>query len=961
MKTTPAFRRTPLCHCILAALGALASVTPSWAQAPAQDAGPAVQRVEITGSSIKRVDAETALPVQTVTREQIQTMGVTNTEQLLQNISANSTAGGVTSQQNAGQSTYGEATASLRGLGSQRTLVLVNGRRIANYATDGTSVDINSIPLSAIERVEVLKDGASGVYGSDAVAGVINFILRKDFQGVEMTAYYGKPTTSGGGKSGKFGMVAGFGNIDTDHVAALFSLDVAHDASIQGYQRKYANHAWSDDGLFDISATATGAIRTFDPDILNSQNQGRALYADGSGIGNILGPTSSGSTANNCSANGMSFDVNLNTCRYNPSPLVPLTPDVTRINVAATLRGRINDDNEWFAELFGSNAKTIISEQSSPYSASFLATDPLFHKIGVNPVILINPSSPYYPTAYINAVNTVNAAYNAAHPTDPQKPIVNTATDPVSVSYRAVDGGGRLHTDQSTLYHLVTGLSGTLKGWDYEASYGRNESVVSETTQRGYQNQTQLVELLSGNDAFNPFAAHQSPALAAQIMATNYNGSIIKSSLTTDAIDLKVTHDLAKLPGGPLAFAAGVSLRKEAIDLRPSAAYQSGDVAGYGAAVLPFAASRNSHSIYGELDAPFLKMLEADLSVRNDHYPNASSTNPKLSLKFVPVPQVAFRGAIGTGFREPSLPELYTPLAPATTAIFKDPVTDTPGQFNQQVGGNPKLVPEKSKQFSLGTIVEPIKGLSASADYYHVRVDHAIIALDAQTVVNLAAAGNPVYVPLVSRDSSGNITNIIANNVNSGGVVTAGVDVDVKWNGFHTAAGQFGGELAGTWIQKYDLTTIDGTVQHSVGRTTDPTDSAVTAVTNGGMIFRWKHALTLNWRYGGYGLALTQNYQSSYRDAPPAIDDCDPTDYTAPDAPPAVCSTGRRISSFATYDLQGEFSGFKNLSLRLGLKNMFNRQPPTVTTNGTYFQTGYDPTYYDPHGRFVYGSATYKF
>jgi iron complex outermembrane recepter protein len=118
MKTTPAFRRTPLCHCILAALGALASVTPSWAQAPAQDAGPAVQRVEITGSSIKRVDAETALPVQTVTREQIQTMGVTNTEQLLQNISANSTAGGVTSQQNAGQSTYGEATASLRGLGS---------------------------------------------------------------------------------------------------------------------------------------------------------------------------------------------------------------------------------------------------------------------------------------------------------------------------------------------------------------------------------------------------------------------------------------------------------------------------------------------------------------------------------------------------------------------------------------------------------------------------------------------------------------------------------------------------------------------------------------------------------------------------------------------------------------------------------------------------------------------------
>ena len=287
-------------------------------------------------------------------------------EQLLQNISANSSAGGMTSAQNAGQSTYGEATASLRGLGSQRTLVLVNGRRIANYATDGTAVDINSIPLSAIDRVEILKDGASGVYGSDAVAGVINFILRRDFNGVEMTAYYGKPTTSGGGKSGKVGLVAGFGNFEADHVSALFSLDVAHDASIQGYQRNYANHSWRDDGLFDQSATATGAIRTFDPNILTSLNQGLGIYADGSGIGNILGPTSPSSTANNCSANGMSFDVNFNTCRYNPSPLVPLTPDVTRVNVSGTLRGRVNENTEWFAEAFVSNARTVVSEQSRP-------------------------------------------------------------------------------------------------------------------------------------------------------------------------------------------------------------------------------------------------------------------------------------------------------------------------------------------------------------------------------------------------------------------------------------------------------------------------------------------------------------------------------------------------------------------------------------------------------------------
>ena len=757
------------------------------------------------------------------------------------------------------------------------------------------------------------------------------------------------------------GIVAGFGEIGTDHYySAMFSLDVSHDAAIQSYQRKYAASSWSNSGLFDESATATGAIRTYDPNILTTMNQGQALYADGSGIGNILGPTSASSTTNNCAANGSRFDVNYNTCRYDAAPYIPLTPDVTRVNVAGTLRGRINDNTEWFAEGFTSNARTVVSEQSSPYSASFLATDGLFHTKGIDPVIVIDRSSPYFPTAYVNAVNATNAAYNTANPTATQQPIVGP-NDSVTVSYRAVDGGGRIYTDDSTLYHLTTGFTVSFREWDYDATYSHNESVVRESTQRGYQSQTALVQLLSHNDAFDPFAAQQSPALTAQIMATNYDGNMMKSTLGTDSIDLKVQHDLMQLPGGALAFAAGLSFRKEHLDLAPSAAYQSGDIAGYGATVLPFDVSRNSRSIYGEIDAPFLKTLEGDLSVRNDHYPNASSTNPKVSLKFEPAQQVAFRGSVGTGFREPSLPELYTPLAPQTTAIFTDPVLNVPGQFNQQAGGNPKLAPEKSRQFSFGTIVEPAKGLSASVDYYHIRVDHAIIALDPETVVNLAAQGNPVYVPLVSRDSSNNITDIVTNNVNSGGVVTAGVDLDVKWASIHTAAGVFSGELAGTWIQKYDLTTIDGSVQHSVGRSTDPSGSAINAITNGGMIFRWKHSATLNWAYSAYGLSLTQNFQSGYQDAPPASTDCDPDDYDSASQLPAVCSTGRRVHSFATYDLQGQFTGVKNMTLRLGVKNLLDRQPPPVTTNGLYFQGGYDPTYYDPHGRFVYASASYKF
>ncbi len=915
------FQRTKICTGLLLAFGSIAVY--------AQD-NQAVQRVEITGSSIKRVDAETALPIQTVTREDIAKLGVTSTEQLLQTVSANSSAGATNSSQNAGQATYGLTSASLRGLGANRTLVLVNGRRLANYATDGTTVDINSIPVSAIDRVEVLKDGASGVYGSDAVAGVINFILRKDFKGVELSGQYGQPTRAGGGHSAKWGMVFGFGDMDTDHFSAMASLDIAKDTAIYGSQRSYAGKSWADDGLFDESATATGAIRTYDPTIVTSHNQGSAIYADGSHIGNILGPTSASSTTNNCSANGMSFDANLNTCRYNPSPFVPLTPDMDRINGGVNLRARLNQDNDFFLEGFISHTKTIIQEQASPYSVAFLATDGAFQKAGVNPAIVINPTSPYYPSSYILASN---------------HPEVNG--QPVTVSYRALDAGARVHTDEADQYHLATGFTGTIKDWDYDAAYSYNTSVVAESTQGGYQSQLALVKLLSGNDAFDPFVAQQTPALAAQIRATNYNGPMIHSNLTTQAIDLKGSREIMQLPGGPLAIAVGATLRKETLNLNPSAAYQSGDISGYGGAVLPYDVSRNSHSIFGEIDAPILKSLEADLSIRNDHYPNASSTNPKLSLKFKPIDQVLLRGSFGTGFREASLPELYTPLAVGTTAIFTDPVTNTPGQFTQLLGGNPDLVPEKSRQSSFGLVLEPMKGLSATLDFYHIHIKNDITGLDPQFVVQEAANNNPLYVGLVTRDSSNNITQIVTKNVNVGAITTQGLDVDIKWQSVKSSMGQFNAELNGTWIQKYDEQTIDGSVQKSVGRTTDANGNPINAITNGGIILRWKHQLTGGWTYGAYGLDVTQNYQSSYWDAPP---------FSSPDG-----VTPRRVGAFSTWDMQGQYTGFKNVTMRLGVRNIGDRNPPRVTTNGTYFQAGYDPTYYDPHGRFVYVSGSYKF
>src|SRR5476651_1113575 len=341
---------------------ALSAVTVAQAQTAPDAAAPAMQRVEITGSSIRRAQAEGSLPVQTVTHEDIQKLGVTSTEQLLSSLTANSMVGGTSTAQGVGASTYGESTASLRGIGASKTLVLVNGRRLANYATDGTAVDVNSIPLAAVDHVEILKDGASGVYGSDAIGGVINFILRNNFNGVELNGY-SSGTKDGGGANNKASILVGFGDFDADRYNITLSADVSKDKAIYGSQRGYAQQSWDNGGRFDNSATPSGTMTTFVPNTTaNSIGYVPHSLANlGSGLGNPL----SANNGANCNLNGSQWDSNNGgACRYNSAPLVPLTPEVSRQNLAGSLRFKLDENNEVFMEGFHSHQKTTTDEQA---------------------------------------------------------------------------------------------------------------------------------------------------------------------------------------------------------------------------------------------------------------------------------------------------------------------------------------------------------------------------------------------------------------------------------------------------------------------------------------------------------------------------------------------------------------------------------------------------------------------
>ena len=808
----------------------------------AQDAQQPIARVEVTGSSIKRADVEGSLPVQMVTRDDIKRSGATNTAELLTTLTANSMVGATNQAEGAGLSTYGESTASLRGLGASKTLVLVNGRRLGNYATDGTAVDVNSIPLASIDHVEVLKDGASGVYGSDAIGGVINFITRNNYQGVELNGY-ASVSRYGGGQTKKASILAGWGDFDADRYNFTVSADVSKDDATFGRQRSYAQNAWRDDGFRDASATPSGALTTFLPTTTPNANGvvPNTLTSTGAGLGNPLAP-------DNCANNGSGYDANFGTCRFNSSPYVNLVPQVKRANVGGSFRFKLNDNAEFFTEGFVSRNVTLQQSQPSPYSNAFLSTDPAFAQRNVYPSIILTPNSQYYPSAWLAA--------NAP----------DVAGQPVSVSYRAFDGGDRKAEDTATSTHLVLGFRGNVKGYDYDVAYTHNSSDVTERTLSGYQNQVDLVNLLN-RSAFNPFTQYQDPALAAQIRATNYVGPIINAVLRNDALNARVSGELFQLPAGAVSFAVGASMVDENLSVNPSTAYQSGDVSGYGSAVLPLSASRNSSAVFAETIIPIIKHLEADVAVRTDRYPNATATNPKVSFRYQPFSQLLVRASYGKGFREPSLPELYTQQTLGTSGTFTDPVTKQAGQFNVMYGGNPNLKPEKSEQSAFGVVVDPVKGLSIAVDWWKINVNNLVTTLSPSFTLGQAAAGNPAYVGLVSRDSAGNITNIVGTNINAGSVKTEGVDLDVRWALLKSPTyGNFNLRLNGTYTSKYDLTLADGTVQRSVAATIDKDGNVLSAVSNGGIIFRWRDQLTLDWKYKKYGLSLTNNFQSGYYD-----------------------------------------------------------------------------------------------
>ncbi len=936
-------RKNRLIAQLALAFGGWMGFAPTAVLAQQSDDAQKLERVEITGSSIKRIEGETALPVQVITREEIQKTGATTAEQLLQTVSAIASSGTITASTVSSATTGGISSVSLRGLTSLRTLVLINGRRISPYGIgftgDSVSVDVNSIPLAAVERVEILKDGASAIYGSDAIAGVVNFILRKDFKGAELSAEYGD-TSDGGARLQRVSGAYGYGDLGRDRFNLMLLASYQKEDPLFGGQRKFASKGYN-----EAAQNTTTSGNSFPANI----------FLLDSGL-------TRNPTAPDCPGPYATLDPLFppNRCRFDPSPLVQLVPAAERSNIFGSAKFALTPDLEAFVEAsFNRNRQNNVI-QPVPLSDQFSIPDnhPLFNQAPYNGLyparfgalagqptglppgfstILLKPGDKYYPTDYVQSI------VGAGNP-----------LEPLAIRYRSAVTGDRNITDVSEAPRLTLGLKGTASGWDFDTAVLYSASKLVEHVNGGFPALSKILPLLNSGQV--NFFGPNTPEIDDQLKATQFVGDAFKIDTSITSLAAKASRELLQFPGGPLAVALGAEIREEKYKFDPSAAIASGDISGYGGNFLVTDRSRNVTAAFAEISVPIVKGLEADGAVRYDHYEGVgNSTTPKLSLRWQPTRSILVRASAGRGFRAPSLQDLYLPQQTGVTPNgLNDPVRcpttgssiDCATQFATTLGGNPALKPEKSNNYTLGLVLEPINNVSVAIDAFKIDLKDTIVN---GVTASIILSDLNKYGSLVTRgpispgfpNLPGPIVNIDQTNINLGETKVAGFDVDAKWAIPAGEWGRFTIALNGTYFSKYDVQNPDGTFTGGI-------DQINTAT--GGVIPRWRHYLSLDWTRGPWNMNVAQNYQTNYRDL------CGNADPNC-----GVTTQPPLVSAYQTFDLQGTYSGFKNLKLTLGAKNIFNTDPPYTNSGGAVsFQAGYDPEYADPRGRFIYGRVTYS-
>ncbi len=949
LKTTKL--RDAISFALVSGATVIAGTGVAFAQDSSEQQATTLDRIEVTGSRIRQVDVETAQPVVMISREDIQAGGFNTVADILQNIpSAGSPTFSRTSPLTANQEAGGQYI-DLRNLGAQRTLVLVNGKRLG-ISPDGFQ-DVSTIPAAMVERIDVLKDGASSIYGSDAMAGVINIITRTNFEGAEVNAYFGQ-YGEGDGQKQSYDFVIG---MTGDRGSVTIGAEYHNEDGVWARDRFYSNDSYP--GYPQYSTTVVGQWGNWRPVGATTPWQVADRGSDALGT------------------DGWHDQTGADTSK--PSDQMHVMTPLERRSLFVNANYDVTDSIRFVTDL--SYTKRESNRQIAGYPTQSQAA-------AVNAPM--SADSYFNPTGGASAVHWRRRGWEVPRTTDTSQ----TTWRWTAALQGSFDIGERYFD------------------WDVGYMFNENDLTIINNGNLFIPNvrravgpsfvnaQGQLVcgtpgAEITGCVPWNPFAGFGTGAVANSladpaVQAYLYKQEQALGRTETNNYFANLAGSIATLPAGDLGFAVGFEHRKEEGGFSPDAIAQSGDSTNLASG--PTYGTYSLDEVYAELNVPILADMagaqELSLSIASrysDFDTFGDTTNNKFGLKWRPIDDLLVRATWAEGFRAPTIGDLYGGTSDTFTTGFRDPcdtvygvaagsarcLQDVPVGYRQlqqgfvpttaagqqtpvpfTSGSNPLLKPEFSESKTIGFVYSPnfVEGLSVALDWWNIRIDNTIVSDSPNDILS------DCYVALIeercalfSRDPSlGNIvTELQYGGRNSGYAETEGYDLDVNYR-LATDFGQFGVRWATTYVSLYET------------KSTNDPDEVPSQANGFGSTFRVRSNLNLSWNYNDFGVTWGMRYNSGTKESCMGFGDgahCSLPNYQAPDTLGKVVPQNE-VGSATFNDLQFSWNAPWNARVAVGANNVFDRDPPiyyTQPNSGFAFYGGHDI------GRFIYMRYTQKF
>ncbi len=976
--------------CVVTTLAAVA--VPASSQEPN-----APQTVVVTGSRIRTDPLNQPAPLVTVSDQDIARSGTTSVGDVLQRLTTSggglntklNTSGNIGFPPDQGGVGAGAATVDLRYLGAKRVLVLVDGIRWVNESSaSGVSAatDLNTIPTSIIDHIEVLQDGASSIYGSDAIAGVVNIITRKRFEGLQFSGYGGQFDQGDGGTQ-QWSISTG---TSTDTLSAFLDLSYVDQNPIHSGDREISAFPTPGVGRCTSrcsSATPQGRFIFVDPNTGNVQNL--ALDSGVAGIP-LYNPAEAGGPRTDDFHDFTTAD------RFNFQPYNLILTPSQRFSVYAQGETRLTDQASFYLKGLFNNRRSTNQAAPEPLFIGPEAGNGVGNLLDSTPIDVTNPYNPFGFT-------------------------LNTHTDPTTggtdyvVFRRPVEGGPRVFEQDVNTYYFGGGFRGDFRlasrdfFWDLNAAWSRNEA---DQITHGSYNALKIRNALgpAGRDAAGnlvcgvpdasglvadpiagcvPLNVFGGEGTITQAML-NYIQPVLHDTSEQELRDFtaNLTGTIVQLPAGGLDFAIGYEHRKQSGSYQPDAIYVAGESAGVPS--LPTSGEFNVDEYYGELRIPLLRgvpgadLLQVSAAARTSDYSTfGSDTTTRFGLNWRPVGDLLLRGTFAEGIRAPGIGELFGTFARFDTTI-QDPcsnfttksattqancralgVPEDYVQANPQIsvvtGGNPVLVPETSDGYTAGLVYSPrwAQGVSWSENltleltWYKITLDRTILARDAQVQLDgCVATLDPVLCSGIGRTGGGTINRFNNQLINIGGTQTKGYDVNLRYALPETSAGRF----AVTW-NSTRLDSFVDTIQTATGFQDVPREG--TERGDPAQAFpKWKSTLTGDWSLRDFAASVTVRYVDS------VVERCRGL------AGLGLCSnyntadddlSTNKMEATAYVDLQGTWkpSAFGNVwAFTVGVNNVLDENAPFCFSCAS---NSFDASTYDVPGVFWYARAVAHF